>query len=609
MSLFNELKRRNVFRVTIGYIVSSWLLLQVADIVLEAIVAPVWVMQTIMLLLALGFPVVVFFSWAYEVTTEGIKRESEIDRSKSITGVTSRKLDRAITGVLVIALAYFVLDKFVLSAGREAAAIESAARAAATQALAERTTAEAATAEFNKSIAVLPFVNMSDDASNEFFSDGLSEELLNLLAKIPELRVTSRSSAFSYKNKDFKITDVGRELNVSNVLEGSVRKVGNRVRITAQLIRVDGDIHLWSETYDRSLDNIFAIQDEIAAAVVKQLKLKLFGDVPTVQETSPEAFALFLQARQLSNLLTPEGWEQSNVLYKKALAIDPDYANSWAGLSRNYVNLAGYNLLPPEEGYQKAREAAKKALAVDPENAKAFSTLGWIAMVYDNDLPAAARHLERAMELEPTNLSIIRNSANFVMRLGRLDESIELGEFVVARDPVNPVGHLNLSSNYVLAGRLDEAIKASRTAMALSPGIGGAQYRLGEALLRKGDPEAALVAFKQEEDEEWQVKGAALAAYDLDKLAEFEQGFAELRERWGERWPIEVAHVYAWIGDTDKVFSWLEKELEVNGLSGVMVDNFFTNLHKDPRWQPLLEKAGVSTDQLEAIKFKVSLPK
>ncbi len=307
--------------------------------------------------------------------------------------------------------------------------------------------------------------------------------------------------------------------------------------------------------------------------------------------------------------MTPEGWEQSNVLYKKALAIDPDYANSWAGLSRNYVNLAGYNLLPPEEGYQKAREAAKKALAVDPENAKAFSTLGWIAMVYDNDLPAAARHLERAMELEPTNLSIIRNSANFVMRLGRLDESIELGEFVVARDPVNPVGHLNLSSNYVLAGRLDEAIKASRTAMALSPGIGGAQYRLGEALLRKGDPEAALVAFKQEEDEEWQVKGAALAAYDLDKLAEFEQGFAELRERWGERWPIEVAHVYAWIGDTDQVFSWLEKELEVNGLSGVMVDNFFTNLHKDPRWQPLLEKAGVSTDQLEAIKFKVSLPK
>ena len=609
MSLFSELKRRNVFRVAIGYIVSSWLLLQVADIVLEAIVAPAWVMQTIMLLLALGFPVVVFFSWAYEVTTEGIKLESEIDRSKSVTEVTGRKLDRAITGVLVIALAYFVLDKFVLSAGREAAAIESAVREAATQVVAERATAEAAAVESNKSIAVLPFVNMSDDAGNEFFSDGLSEELLNLLAKIPELRVTSRSSAFSYKGKDFKIADVGRELNVSNVLEGSVRKAGNQVRITAQLIRVDGDIHLWSGTYDRSLDNIFAIQDEIAAAVVEQLKLKLFSNVPTVQETNPEAFAFFLQARQLSNLLTPEGWEQSNVLYKKALAIDSDYANSWAGLSRNYVNLAGYNLLPAEEGYQKAREAANKALTVDPKNAMAYSTLGWIAMVYDNDLPAAAQHLERAMELEPTNLSIIRNSANFVMRLGRLGEAIELGEFVVARDPINPVGHLNLSTNYVLAGRLDEAIKASRTAMALSPGIGGAQYRLGEALLRRSEPEAALTAFKQEEDEEWRVKGTALASYDLGRLAEFEQGFTELRERWGERWPIEIAHVYAWIGDTDKVFFWLEKELEVNGLSGVMVDNFFTNSHEDPRWQPLLEKGGVSAGQLDAIKFKVALPK
>ncbi len=608
MSLLKELKRRNVFRVGVAYIIVAWLIAQVLQLIFESFGTPDWVIKTVLVLLATGLPISLFFAWAFEMTPEGIKREHEVDRTQSIAPHTGKKLDHMIIGVLALSLTYFAYDKFMLSTKRETVAIESAVEEAASQALNEQAAIEEAAAESRKSIAVLPFINMSDDASNEFFSDGLSEELLNLLAKIPELRVTSRSSAFSYKGKDFKITDVGRELNVSNVLEGSVRKVGNQVRITAQLIRVDGDVHLWSETYDRSLDNIFAIQDEIAAAVVTQLKLKLFADVPTVQETNPEAYAFFLQARHLSNLLTPEGWEQANVLYQQAIAIDPNYADFWAGLSRNYVNLTGYNILPPEEGIRKALEAANQALAIDPESALAYSSLGWIAMTYNDELAVAARHYQRAMELEPTNLSILRNSATLVMRLGRLDEAIKLVEFATVRDPVNPVAYLNLSNNYVMAERLDEAIKSARTALWLSPGIGGARYRLGEALLRKGQPEEALAFFTLEEDEEWRVKGTALASYELNRLTEYEQAFAELRERWGERWPIEIAHVYAWIGDTDEAFSWLEKELEINGLSGVMVDNFFTSLHDDPRWQPLLEKGGVSADQLAAIEFEVTLP-
>lgn len=605
MTLIKELKRRNVFRAAFGYVVLSWFLLQVADLVLENIDAPAWVIQTIMLLSALGFPVVVFFSWAYEVTPEGIKRESEIDHSQSITQTTGRKLDRAITAVLIVALGYFAFDKFVLSTGRENAAIEQATSLA----LAERLATREASVDTIKSIAVLPFVNMSDDASNEFFSDGLSEEMLNLLAKIPGLRVTSRSSAFSYKGKDFKIADVGRELNVGSVLEGSVRKDGNQVRVTAQLIRVDGDVHMWSETYDRSLDNIFEIQDEIASAVVAQLKLKLLGDMPTIHQTDPEAFALFLQARQLSNLLTPAGWEQSNELYKQVLAIDPEYAVAWAGLGRNYVNLTGYNHLPTDEGYGKARDAANQALAIDPQNAMANSVLGWIAMTFDGDLSMAAQYLERALKLEPTNISIIGHTADLVMRLGRLNETITLSEYVTSRDPINPVNHLNLAGYYILAGRLDEAITSSRIALSLSPEIGGAQYRLGEALLRKSEPEAALTAFQREEDDEWRVKGTALALHDLGRHTEYEEAFAELRDRWGERWPVEVAHVYAWTGNTDEVFAWLEKEFEVNGsLGGVMVDNFFTDLHDDQRWLPLLEKAGVSKSQLDAIKLKVTLP-
>jgi TolB-like protein/Tfp pilus assembly protein PilF len=608
LSIFNELKRRNVFKVTIAYVIVSWLIAQVLQLVFESFGTPDWVMKTVLVLLASGLPIAVFFAWAFEMTPEGLKREHEVDRSQSITPQTGKKLNSLIITVLVLALAYFAYDKFVVSAGRETAAIDSAVDEATTRVLTEQLVTEELAAEPDKSIAVLPFVNMSSDTEQEYFSDGLSEELLNLLAKIPELRVTSRSSAFSYKGKDFKIADVGRELNVSNILEGSVRKSGNQIRVTAQLIKVDGDIHLWSETYDRSLDDIFAIQDEIATSVVAQLKLTLLGDLPTIQETNPEAYALFLQARYFSNLLTPDGWEQSNVLYQQALEIDPVYAAAHAGMGRNYINLTGYNLLPPEEGYQKAIESSNRALVIDPMNALAHSNLGWIAMVRDGDLVTAARDLQRALELEPTNMTVIRNSGTLLTSLGRLNEAISVLEYVVARDPVTPVGHVNLTSFYVLAGREDDAIRSARTALSLSPGTGGAQYRLGEALLRKGEPEAALAAFQLEQDDEWRVKGKALASYELERYSDFDDAFAELREGWGERWPIEVAHVYAWTGDKDQAFVWLEKELGVNGLGGVMVDIFFTELHDDPRWQPFLEKAGVSAEQLAAIEFTVTLP-
>jgi TolB-like protein len=247
LQLFQELQRRNVFRVAIGYIVSCWLLAQVADLVLENIGAPDWVMQTIMLLMVLGFPVVVFFSWVYEVTPQGIKRESEIDRDQSIRSLTRRKLDRAIVAVLVIALAYFAYDKFVLGPQRESELVEGMKHAAAEK---EEVAADVAT-EPDNSIAVLPFVNMSSDEEQEYFSDGLSEELLNLLAKIPELRVAARTSSFSFKGKDLSVPEIASRLNVAHVLEGSVRKHDNQIRITAQLIQADNGYHLWSETYNR----------------------------------------------------------------------------------------------------------------------------------------------------------------------------------------------------------------------------------------------------------------------------------------------------------------------------------------------------------------------
>lgn len=509
--------------------------------------------------------------------------------------------------VLAMALAFFAFDKFVLDPQRDAARdkqvagqLEEARQAA--------TSMQAAAVPDDKSIAVLPFVNMSDDAGNEYFSDGISEELLNLLAKIPELRVISRSSAFSYKGKDIKLAQVAEELNVAHILEGSVRKAGNRIRITAQLIEARSDTHLWSETYDRTLDDIFAIQDEIAGMVVAQLKITLLGEAPHVEEADPEAYALFLQARHLGRLGTRESYEQSNALYEQALAIDPVYPAAWVGLATNYNNMAGRGLLPRDEGSAKAREVVEKALAIDPDYARAHASLGWIAMIHDNDLAQAARHFERALQLDPNDIAIIGNAAVLLRILGRLDEAIAINEYFAARDPVDLIKLNNLGSSYRYAGRWDEAIASYETALRLSPGNIGAHYSIGKALLLKGEFEAALESFTREVDEEYRVKGQAMALYALGRIEEHQAKLDELIERWGDQWPSEVAHVYAFMGDTNRAFEWLNQSAREEDGAFDPNEPLLQSLANDPRWLPLLESIGMSPEQLAAIEFEVTLP-
>ena len=605
MSFFSELQRRNVVRVAIAYIIVAWLVMQVSDVVISNITAPGWVFQALMLFLAVGLPLAMIFAWAFELTPEGLKREHTVDRSQSITRTTGRKLNFMIIGVLMLALVYFAFDKFVLSTGRDAALIE-----ATTQGISDRAAAEPESPDASdNSIAVLPFVNMSDDAGNEYFSDGLSEELLNLLAKIPELRVTSRSSAFSYKGKDFKITDVGRELNVSHVLEGSVRKAGNQVRITAQLIDVSDDSHLWSETYDRSLENIFAIQDEIAAEVVARLKVTLLGDVPTVEETDPKAYALHLQARHLGNQQTAKSLEQSNAFYHEALAIDPDYAAAWNGLATNYTRQAGTGLRSFAEGYALAREASNQALTIDPTNAMAHANLAWIATYHDGDLVAAARYLNRAYTLEPDNPDITRIAAILSKSLGRIDESIALQHQVVALDPVNPIGHTNLGLAYLSADRPDDAIAAFRKALALSPERIGVQYSVGVALLLKGESEAALEAMQQESYVVFRLIGLSMAFHALGRPAEADVVLTELIEKYEQDAAYNIAYVMAFRGEADRAFEWLEKSTQYNdpGLPEAPTEPLFTNIHDDSRWLPFLERIGKSPRQLDAIEFDVTL--
>jgi TolB-like protein len=460
-----------------------------------------------------------------------------------------------------------------------------------------------------KSIAVLPFVDMSAGKDQEYFSDGISEELLNLLAKIPQLQVTARTSSFAFKGKEVAIPEIARTLHVAHVLEGSVRKAGNSVRITAQLIKAGTDTHLWSQTYDRKLDDVFAIQDEIAADVVKQLKVTLLSAAPKARTTDPEAYALYLQAVQLGRPFTAEAFQQSDALYRKALAIDPRYVPAWAGLSRNFGNETSQGLLPNKEGFARAREAAVKALAIDPDYAPAHAGLGWIAMYGDNDLASAALHLERALAIDPADLRVLTTSATLLQSLGRLDEALALEEAAVRRDPVNVTTLFNLGYHQRMAGRLDAAIASFRTVLSLSPSNGGAHCQLGVALL-KGDAKGALAEIAQETSEIYKMIGLPMAYQALGRKADSDAALAALIAKYEKDAPYNIASVYAFRGEADQAFKWLDKAVEYGdgGLGEIVTDNLFDKIHADPRWLAFLRKIGKAPEQLAKIEFKVTLP-
>ena len=499
-----------------------------------------------------------------------------------------------LAAAVAIALAYGLVDKLWLSQrgitanGSVGAAVDVPATVSA------------------KAIAVMPFLNLSSDKEQEYFSDGLSEELLNLLAKIPELRVAARTSSFSFKGKDVKLTDVARELQVAHVLEGSVRKSGDRVRITAQLIRASDGYHQWSETYDRTLDDVFAVQEEIAAAVVSELKLKLLS-APTVAQTKPEAYALYLQASQQFRQNTGTADEIIS-LYKQVLEIDPNYAPASVGLARMYIGTALIGARPLTESMEEARALFNKALALDPEYAGGDAGLGWLAMHYDHDLAAAAKHFERALMLAPSDIDVLILAANLSWALGRGD-TLDVAEYIVSRDPLTPGNYVYLGQVHHLGGRLDEAIAAYRLALKLSPGMDAVHGVLGESLMRKGEYTAALTEYEKEPITGFRLAGLASAYHSLGRAAESDAALAELTAKHPD-WPTHIAIVHAHRGENDRAFAWLEKAVEIRDIPtcclGLRPD--LAVLHKDPRWLPLLRRIGRAPEQLAAIKFEMRVP-
>ena len=456
MSFVAELKRRNVIRMAGLYLVGAWLLTQVASTVLPTFDVPSWVLRALIIVLALGFVPALIFAWVFELTPQGLKRDAEVKPEESIAPQTARRMDRLIILVLICALVYFAFDKFVLAPRREAADVAVANAASAAQAATK------------KSIAVLPFVNMSGDPKNDYFSDGITEEILNALAQIADLKVAARTSAFAFKGKDQDLRKVGETLDVATVLEGSVQRAGDDVRITAQLIDTRTGFHLWSEKYDRKLINIFAVEDEISKAIAGKLQIQLGGEHAGVGNTSnPQAHELYL--RGLSLLAARgTGLRDAAAAFGKAVELDPNYAQAWGALAETEQLLPAYTGEDIDAARAHAEVAAQRALGIDPDTASALVAMANVH-VLRSEWAQAEQAFRRALNLAPGDAEAVNQYAQFLNNTGQLEPALQQIDRARQLDPLSTI--IGVVRTTILMGlhRDAEAVVQIETSLAGNP--------------------------------------------------------------------------------------------------------------------------------------------
>jgi serine/threonine protein kinase len=452
---------------------------------------------------------------------------------------------------------------------------------------------QASTQSSTPAIAVLPFRNLSDDPENEYFSDGLSEELLNVLAQNRGLRVAARSSSFQFKGKNEELKEIGKQLRVSTILEGSVRKSGNRVRISTQLVNVADGFQLWSESYDRELNDIFAVQDDIARSVGEALKVKLLGEKRSSSKSAnAEAYNAYLQGRYFTDRRSQEDLKKASQYYEQALKIDARYAPARVGLAVVSYRQAGWGYVQVDEGYRKAREEVEKALELDPKLAEAHAALGWIKSHYDWDWAGADASYKRAMELEPGNANVVRQAAGLAATLGRFEEAIALDHRAADLDPLSVTVHYYAGIHAYYAGKLTDAEAAFRKALDLNPEYPAARASLSVVYLLKSQPETALAELQREPEPFWHLYGLALAYHAAGKKNEADASLAELIKKYQEVGAIQIGELHAYRGEIDSAFEWLERAYKQRdgGLSEIKGDPLLKNLEKDPRWFAFLKK-------------------
>jgi len=595
-----EIRKRNVGRVAILYVVVCWLILEPVHVVFHMLEVPPWANRLVIILLALGFPAALIFAWVYEITPEGLKPTVEVPHGQSIRRQTGRRLDRAIIAVLALAVIYFVLDKFWLSTlsghGQRGAGAAATTIAAAPTAHAEPAAAFAPPAH---SIAVLPFVNMSGDSQQDYFSDGLSEELLNSLSRITQLQVAARTSSFSFKGKQVDIADIAHKLNVGAILEGSVRKDGAHVRITAQLINAVTGFHLWSQTYDRNLRDILALQTEIASAVTTALQATLLVNSAALIELggtqNPLAFDAYLRGQRFVDTARDKEARSAQVAaYSEAIRLDPRYAKAYVGQSLALIGFASNVATGPaiRETYKEARAAAEKALALAPELGEAHAAFAEVIDLGFTDYARAAVEYERALALSPGNALVLRMSASFLSRMGRIEAALAYAQRVVVLDPLNVSSHRALGGVLYDARRYREAIEAFNRALTLNPHAGGVPSIRGEAYLSLGQFEAARASCATPPLDGISNACLAIAYHKLNRQSDADAALAAVRAAYGDDASYQYAEIYAQWGNIPTALEWLETAYRVHdtGLVQLKVDPMLDPLRQEPRFKAIERK-------------------
>jgi len=599
-NFFAELKRRNVYKVAVAYAVVSWLLIQAASILLPTFDAPPWVMKVLVVLIALGFPAALIFSWAFEITPEGIKLESEIAASESITRKTGRKIVGITVVLAVIAAGLLAFNLF------------------RTKPTTSPITAVPIT---NKSVAVLAFANLSDDKGSEYFSDGISEELLTVLQKIPGLHVAARTSAFSFKGKNATAQEIGQKLGVAHLVEGSVRKAGDVVRIAARLTQANTGEEQWSENYNRNLKDVFAVQTELAQTIVEQLKGQLAGGAANPEAKAAiqaqvqaaekggtknvEAHEHYLQGRFYSDRHSEKSAGEALAAYQHAVELDPAFALAWAGLALTHVWYCEFSTEAGRTGFDThlaaAREATARALSLEPNLPEALLARSEIELNFDFDWKGAEETLREALSLAPADPALRIAAGNLETARGDMTRAIDLYRQAVALDPLNQRARSYLAFNLAVAGRFSEARAEFPRVVELNPAAPWAHAGLGLAFLIEGKFEEAALAAQDDAGEWARLLIVACARWGQKRIPESDAALAQLTETFADTAAYQVAEVHAYRGDKDQAFEWLERARRQRdgGLAGMRRDPLLANLKTDPRWNAFLQTIGLADDQLK----------
>jgi len=583
----DELKRRNVGRVAILYLVVCWLILEPVHVIFHMLEVPVWANRLVIILMALGFPAVTIFAWVYEITPEGLKPTAEIPHGQSIRRQTGRRIDRAIIVVLVLALTYFVVDKFWIS--KHALSVEGE------KALNAPATAPLPAVISDKSIAVLPFADMSEKKDQEYFGDGMAEEIIDLLSKIPGLRVVGRTSSFAFKGKADDLRTIGTKLGAKFVIEGSVRRTADRVRITAQLISTESGLHVWSGTYDRDMGDSLRIQDDIAAQLVRTLQVEVgTADLPSRPVISNvQAYDSYLRGRHARDRNDKDGAEQAVAYYEDAVRLEPSFIPATEALASAYYYLGAASFVEPGSAFERARKQTQIVLARDPANAGMHALLAKMHE-YDLDWVAADRELQQALALDSNDGDVLTAAAFAAERRGRNNEAQSLISRALAKDPLNPAINFSLGDYLSNAGQFGEAEAQLLRTLQISPTHAWARFTLGQVLLARGRLPAALEAFNQTQIPDARLVGRAATYFALHEKSKSDQAMRQLEVEWGPSKPYEVAQAHAYRDEMDLALPWLiraaaQKDDWVAECTG---DPAFAKFANDPRYRAWLKSAN-----------------